>query len=352
VIEAACPRCRASLGAWPGAVACGRCRAEFPRLGELPCLFTNADAWLATWRRQLATFDAEIGQTLELLASARLRVDLLAATRARLETFVGTTAALRDELHALLDPLLGPVGAVDHDGQDVRPLTHYLDLVYRDWGWDDDGGEVGLALAELDAVAGDAPLGRTLVLGAGAARLPYELVRRGRAQEVFALDVDLALTAAASRLARGETVVVTEAPLEANDLDALARRHELRAPEPVDLHFTLANGLEPPFADGSFDTVVTPWFIDVATADLRALLPAIRRQLVPGGRWLNVGPLVYAHRVPFELRFSAQEVVELARGAGFDVGPPRLGTVPYTLSPLNGRGRLERTLAFAARRDP
>src|SRR5204863_5199672 len=97
-----------------------------------------------------------------------------------------------------------------------------------------------------------------------------------------------------------------------------------------------------------FDTVVTPWFIDVATADLPGLIATIARLLAPGGRWLNAGPLVYTHRVPFEQRFTAQEVVALARAAGFDVGAPRLTTVPYTLSPLNGRGRLERTLAFAA----
>jgi hypothetical protein len=157
---------------------------------------------------------------------------------------------------------------------------------------------------------------------------------------------------AAQRVISGKGLVLTEAPTEANDLDALSMRHALTAPHgPLTdgrFYLLLANGLEPPFEDATFDTIVTPWFIDVATADLPGLMGTIRRLLAPRGRWLNVGPLVYTHRVPFECRFTAQEVVELARLAGFALGAPRLSTVPYTLSPLNGRGRLERTLAFAA----
>lgn len=358
-----CPRCAARLGPAPEAWRrpCGTCGATFPVLEGVPCLFADAEAWLVAWRRQLATFDAEVRRSVALLADARARPDLLPATERRLRTFEEASAALLGEVRGLLDPWLAGGAPVTPDEREAivgrereaRPLTHYLDLVYRDWAWEEGAnGEVALGLSELDAVAGQGPLGRVLVLGAGACRLAYELHRARRPTETFALDVDVLLTAAARRILSGETLVLTEAPTEANDLDALAIRHELTAPAgPLTdgtFHLVLANGLEPPFEEASFDTVITPWFIDVASTDLRSLLVTIRRLLAPRGRWLNVGPLVYAHRVPFENRFTAQEVVELARAAGFDVGPPRLATVPYALSPLNGRGRLERTLAFAA----
>ncbi len=364
-VQAVCPRCAAPLGRAPAAWArpCQACGATFPTLGAteqnaLLCLFPDNDAWLVAWRRQLATFDAQVRQTCELLDEARRQPGLLAATHRRLETFRAASASLLGEVHALLDPLLHPhvaSDAVGDDAREARPLTHYLDLVYRDWAWEtDERGEVALGRAELEAVAGPASLGRLLILGAGAGRLAYDLHRAGRATETFALDVDVLLFAAARLLISGERLFLTEAPAEANDLETLAVRHALVAPGGAltdgTFHLLLANGLEPPFANGTFDTILTPWFIDVASGDLRGLAATLHRLLAPGGRWLNLGPLVYTHRVPFEHRFTAQEVVQVAQGAGFTVGAPRLATVPYALSPLNGRGRLERTLAFAATR--
>jgi SAM-dependent methyltransferase len=327
-------------------------------LGGVPCLFANPDAWLVAWRRQLDTFDAQVRQTWQLLDAARATPALLPATELRLRTFRQASASLLAEVHGLLDPLLAlhaPASMPADDDREARPLTHYLDLVYRDWAWETpEGGEVAMGLAELEAVAGSAPLGRVLVLGAGACRLAYELQRGGRASETVALDVDVLLMAAAREIIRGGRLTLTEAPAEANDLDALAMRHELVAPGgPLAgdaFQLVLANGLEPPFADGAFETVITPWFIDVATADLRGLLSQVHRLLSPGGRWLNLGPLVYTHRVPVAHRYTAQEVLQLAQQSGFSVGGPRLSTTPYAMSPLNGRGRLERTLAFSAQK--
>jgi SAM-dependent methyltransferase len=353
-VTVACPRCATPLGRGAGAwrEPCPKCGAAAPSLGGVPCVFPNPEAWLVAWRRQLATFDEQVRRSWALLDAASARPGLTETTRRRLDTFRASSAAQLEEVHALLDPLLLAAPSVGPEDRDARPLTHYLDLVYRDWAWEaQGGGEVALGLAELEAVAGAGPLGRVLILGAGACRLAYELHRRPGTTETFALDVDLLLVAAARRIISCERLVLTEAPTEANDLDALVMRHELVAPAgPLDASFqlVLANGLEPPFAPGQFDTVVTPWFIDVATADLPALMATIARLLAPGGRWVNVGPVVYTHRVPFEARFTAQEVVALARTAGFAVGPPRLTTVPYAMSPLNGRGRLERTLAFEA----
>jgi SAM-dependent methyltransferase/uncharacterized protein YbaR (Trm112 family) len=355
-----CPRCAVPLGAAPAAWArpCARCGAAFPIVAGVPCLFADADAWLTAWRRQLDTFDGQVRQTARLLDEARAAPDLLSATALRLDTFRAATASLRDELFGLLDAPLAlhaprvAAPSIDDD-REARPLTHYLDLVFRDWAWEpaEGGGEVDVALAELEAIAGPAPLGRVLVLGAGACRLPYELHRRGRASRTVALDVDVLLLAAARAIIAGEPLALTEAPAEANDLEALAMRHMLTAPAPITdgtLQLVLANGLEPPFDDGAFDTVITPWFIDVATADLRALVAQLHRLLARGGRWLNVGPLVYTHRVPVARRYTAQEVLALVGHGGFEVGPPRLSTTPYAMSPLNARGRLERTLAFAA----
>jgi hypothetical protein len=114
----------------------------------------------------------------------------------------------------------------------------------------------------------------------------------------------------------------------------------------------LANGLEPPFEARSFDTVLTPWFIDVASPDVRDLIGAIHRVLRVGGRWVNFGPLLYGKKVPLGCRFTEQELLELTTMAGFEVLSHQSSELPYTYSPLNGRGKIERTLSFSARKLP
>jgi Methyltransferase domain len=58
----------------------------------------------------------------------------------------------------------------------------------------------------------------------------------------------------------------------------------------------LADGLDPPFADASFDTVLTPWFIDQVPDDVRLLTGAIHRVLKPSGCWVNHGPLLLSRQ--------------------------------------------------------
>jgi carnosine N-methyltransferase len=106
----------------------------------------------------------------------------------------------------------------------------------------------------------------------------------------------------------------------------------------------------PPFADESFDTVVTPWFIDRVPPDLAAFMGTVRNLLRPGGRWLNQGPLVYPEHMPFEKRYAREELFELARAAGLVVGDWSRTSQHYLVSPLSGNGKIESVLSFVAKR--
>src|SRR5262249_31733609 len=96
------------------------------------------------------------------------------------------------------------------------------------------------------------------------------------------------------------------------------------------------------------DTVLTPWFIDVVPLDLRNMISEVHGLLKPGGRWLNIGPLHYRPDVPVARRFAREEVFELAARAGFRMESWRAETVPYLVSKLNGRGKVEWVLSFSA----
>src|SRR5690606_32530422 len=65
-------------------------------------------------------------------------------------------------------------------------LLTYYPIVHRDWAWDGDENAVSLDLVR-DALDGRAP-GRTLVLGAGAGRLAYDVHRHLAPAATIALD--------------------------------------------------------------------------------------------------------------------------------------------------------------------
>jgi hypothetical protein len=103
-----------------------------------------------------------------------------------------------------------------------------------------------------------------------------------------------------------------------------------------------------PFVDGSFDTVVTPWFIDRVPPDLAAFLEIVARLLRPGARWINQGPVLYPPETPVAQRYAREEVFELAERAGLRVTRWSCASRPYLVSPLTASGRIENVLTFEA----
>jgi carnosine N-methyltransferase len=65
---------------------------------------------------------------------------------------------------------------------------------------------------------------------------------------------------------------------------------------------------------GKYDVIVSLFFIDTAR-NLVSYLENIHRLLRPGGRWVNLGPLLYGS-APF-LQLSLDEVIALSEQTGF-----------------------------------
>jgi ubiquinone/menaquinone biosynthesis C-methylase UbiE len=290
---------------------------------------------------------------------AESRTPGLSATSARR---LGAMArAVRDQVEdfaTMVGPAIG--GPLEGGASGLpRGVVEYSYYLFRDWGWGPPGPtEDGLAredenLAALEALREVAPgtLGRVLVVGAGACRLAVDLHRHADATETAVLDIDPYLLVIAEAVVRGKSVRLTEASLNVADASHVAAAWTLRAPEgPLGaeaFHFFLANGLAPPFADGTFDTVVTPWFIDRVPPDLPAFLTTVRRLLRRGGRWLNHGPLLYPPEVPVSRRYALEEILEIARAAGFEVNDVVAASRRYLVSPLTGAGKVERVLSLA-----
>jgi hypothetical protein len=115
---------------------------------------------------------------------------------------------------------------------------------------------------------------------------------------------------------------------------------------PRALFFVLADAFQPPLSKGAFDTIVTPWFIDIVPRDARETIGLVHGLLRPGGRWLNYGPLSYPKEHPAAWRYTAEELSELCTRGGFDLVYSKTARAPLLSSPASARQRSEQVLAL------
>ena len=189
--------------------------------------------------------------------------------------------------------------------------------------------------------------GRTLVQGAGAGRLAFDLHAAGDSPLTVATDFNPLLLFAARELYAGRTVELYEFPIAPRSIEdhAVLRRLAAPAPARTGLELVAADALQPPFADGAFDTVVTPWFIDIIGEPFARVAARVNLLLKPGGRWINFGSLAFSGAAHAE-RVTLEEVAELLPQSGFSVYTVREGSLPYMRSPASRHARVESTVAW------
>jgi SAM-dependent methyltransferase len=348
-----CPGCR---GALTEAFHCPNCARAYPSVAGIPVLVADPDAEIANWTYRLDDFvrdNTEVRAKIlaELATEARL-----AGTRRRLELLHARLETHRERLLALLaDAGLTPRARAAADPAPVpgeATITAHYHLLHRDWGWEGEGNRECEEAAEAVAEVVSAPLGAMLVLGAGAVRLTRDLHVAHGATTTVALDRNPLPFLVAERILRGETVHLFEFPLRAPASDAVVvdRALATAGPPPENLHLLFADGLDPPVADGAFDTVLTPWFIDQVPADLATLIPTIRRVLRTGGRWVSFGPLIYhPSHTRLAHRYCYDELLELVAREGFEVERESRKRMQYLGSPAGCEARIESVYTFSAR---
>jgi hypothetical protein len=104
-----------------------------------------------------------------------------------------------------------------------------------------------------------------------------------------------------------------------------------------------------PFKPGIFDTVLTPWLIDVIPQNLAECVRSVNQLLKKGGVWVNTGSLAFFHRNETWC-YSEEEVLQLIAANGFEILAAGRTTIPYLQSPASAHGRVERAFSFSARK--
>jgi len=353
----ACPRCdKSPLATADDGYRCAACKVDFPSLVGIPWMFAEPAAALGEWRGRMQFALQQLSHEVAGLDQELKNKDLVALTRRRVERYRKAVDAHRRALQKLLQPL---------DVQSLRGgyesylalrtrlpsdqgLSTYYANIHRDWAWGDE--ENAASLRQIQSVLHDhAELGNVLVLGAGAGRLAYDVHTTLDCAATVAMDFNPLLMLVADAVTKGGSLKLHEFPIAPLALEDDAVLRTLEAPEPVDddFHLVLGDALRPPFADGCFDTVITPWLIDIITEDLPVFASRVNRLLRREGRWVNFGSLAFSSNLRSR-RYSPEETRSIVAESGFSDPHVSQATIPYMCSPASRHGRKEKVFAFSA----
>ena len=349
-----CPSCAGPLEAL-AAIVCRSCGTRFPRLDGVPWLCADPDATIGEWRTRLRALTTELEAQAGRYRAA-LGADITRpATRNRLKLMSSACSDHARRLKSLLAPLDVAASAAAPESYRalVAPLpagqglTSYYANLHRDWCWGGDENEA--AFRAVDAALGRANPGRTLVVGAGAGRLAYDVHVRRRPAVLLAADLNPLMLLVAKRMFAGDHLELYEFPVAPRDLASHAVLRDLHAPAPASagLYLLAADASRAPFAAGAFDTVITPWLVDILDEDFAVFAARLNQWLKPGGRWVNSGSLFFQHGDP-QRCYATDELGDLLGAAGFGSIELREEPVPYLASPASRHARSEGLVTFSA----
>jgi hypothetical protein len=351
----ACPRCDAPLAEAGAAWRCAGCEVDFPRVAGIPWLFAEPNAALGEWRGRLHFSLQRLERERQNIAASLTSAALRQATRARLDSLERATRDHRERLRALLAPLELEQHAASYETYlalrtrlpSDQGLTTYYANIHRDWCWGD--AENDASFAALAAALHDAPPTRALVLGAGAGRLAYDLHMRTASAVTVALDFNPLLAIVADGVTQGRAIELYEFPLAPRGDAAVLRTLSVPAPARAGLGFVLADAHRPPFRRAAFDTVVTPWLIDILPERFDLTCARVNALLGDGGRWLNFGSLSF-HDTDPAARYGLDECRAALEENGFGELRVEEHEIPYLSSPASRHARRERIVSWSARK--
>lgn len=368
-----CPICKAAAreGFDLASETCRRCNNRFFSLDSVPCLFPSSLVQKELWQHLLAGAMEESSETIEQLEQQLQLPSLSPSTRRRMSLYKEFAERRASEVFELLKGAgISPVQQEKFEGFSVKPLFNYHDLILRDWGWQAIDGSDGYrvysdenksafeavktALQKLNEQPQAAKPKRILVIGSGAGRLSWDVHCLIKPEATVALDFNPVLSLAAHSLIR-KRAALSSVEIRRFPRSGLPELHhwQLKCPQQEQtLHDSwypvVADAWAMPFADHSFDLVITPWFLDVNGRDVKDLIPLVESLLVRGGHWLNYGPFLYQEEAPEHEKYTSAEIREFLALSHFELLHEAFNTQPYIHSPLSERGRLEESWCFLA----
>lgn len=366
-----CPACKHDQINWVVSTTecfqCASCKLEYPLFANgntaIPWLFSQPEQSMLEWKARLNGFlylnSLEQNQLKEALKEKLLSK----AAQKRINKIFQAKKQHRQQILDLLTPfkledidfnVSNPVHALQAKVPKVQGLASYYANIFRDWAWEN--GENLELLQSIESVFEEhRPNGKVLTIGAGAGRLSYDIHQKYTPQLSVLMDINPLLSVISSKMSQGEAINLYEFPIAPLNKDSFAVMQKCQASLRLDevsrdnLVVMLADGMQPPFNNNSFDTLITPWLIDIVPQNLRQIIQHMNRVLTKGGVWLNTGSLAFAHQDPTWC-YSEEEVLDLLEKNGFEVTASNRLKIPYLQSPLSSHGRIEEVFNFSAKK--
>ncbi len=362
----ACPACgqsEAMTTIHSQQLQCSNCNKEFPLFkagnDSIAWLFEQPELNLLEWKARLSGFlqinqleqqrlkeaqkDKRLGKT------GQKRVNkLLNAKKQQVEQVLEILSPL--ELNNNTEHFNNVINALQSKTPKVQGLDSYYNNIFRDWSWENNENQQLLEC--IDNVLGEVKeLGKMLTIGAGAGRLSYDMQRKYSTEYSILLDINPLLLLSACQAIQGKEFTLNEFPIAPLNKNSFIAEQICRAPEAIkeNIYYLFADGMNPPFKAKSFDTIVTPWLLDIIPQNLKDYIPRINGKLAIGGTWLNTGSLAFFHKNQ-SWCYSEEEVVELIEKNGFKILSAQRSTINYMHSPLSAHGRSENVFSFNARK--
>jgi len=344
--------------------ACHQCNSEFFELGEIPCVFTTGVQQKALWQHQLEMMETQGAGALERLDYILQGYDVSALSRSRLEQ---GRESMRESMETIFGLLKngGLIAQADsrYEQTEVDDPTEYYQHILRDWAWDE------VKSRHYQTHVNDATLKRVqniwpnptaknmLVLGAGAGRLSWDLHQTLKPGYTIASDINPFLLSFAQALVKDRRTITLPELYTFPQIGFPHSKSWVVEPpdDPEQLHkswFALgADVWNMPLKENSVNTIVTSWLLDVCSGDVKDLISVIDYLLEPGGVWVNTGPLLYSSHLGFDQKYTAEEILDFAQMAGFQIEKQSIEEVAHMASPINVRYHYEQVFSFSARKN-
>lgn len=225
-----------------------------------------------------------------------------------------------------------------------QTVRAYQDTFFRDWVW----GESELQKQCEPLLPLMKNTKRMLVLGAGACGLPLVLHKNLNLEQTLAVDINPVLMLQAKRLMNRETLKIIEYPQLPKKSQYVSKEHSIESDCLVhNFHMLFADGQNLEVSEGAFDTILTPWFIDIIPRNFSDLAKHFNQNLSRGGKWVNIGLLAF-ERNEISERLTADEIRETLELAGFRIEKFEILEMPYLQSPYSAMKRTDHILVFSA----
>lgn len=346
-----CPQSGLKLKLSDGQLETEDGKLSYPLVDGIPWLIAHPRNSLLDWGTKLNHFQQVLLQETAQLAVERDKAK--GAVHDRIECLLLAKKDFLLEITKLLQPLtVTKVSATEvynallDRAPTTQNLLSYEANIYRDWQW---GSEENGLSREMVKRFLPAQVGKLVVLGAGACRLALDVHELAAPDMTVATDINPFFLLAVNKLIHGESFFLTEFPQYPKLTEYVAVKHQMSAlsEPPVNFHLGFADVAKPAFASGAFDTVLTPWLIDIQPHECSLFLRQLNQYLPEGGYWLNFGSLVFNQQRE-SLCYSTDEVVELAAAAGFEIEEMEQQRIPYLKSPYGAGYRMETVWVWRA----